>query len=153
MTMQQKTLLESNLDLKERIREALRLGGLKTPAYYPEFLKNGDEIRALQRLVAESIRGYFSEHRRPTPLDAIYSRVMEKIWILRQDGHWPGTWNPRPTKRTIDRRANEVASRNPLENLTMIDGKPFAIAPKAGSYLPNPALFEDVARILKETQP
>ena len=153
MTAQQKTLLESNPELKERIREAVRLGGLKTPSYYPDFLKNGEEIRVLQRLVAESIRGYFSEHRRPAPLDAIYSRVMEKIWILRQDGQWPTAWNPRPTKRTIDRRANEVASRNPLENLTMIDGKPFAIAAKAGSYLPNPALFEDVARILKETQP
>jgi len=149
----QRALLHSAdmMNQHRRIETAVREGAVKTPSYLPDFFEKKDYIKALQILVVESIRGYFSEYQRGAGLDDIYSRVLEKIRVLRQDEEWPHDWKT-PRKRTVDRRVNEVASVNPAENLVMENGVSYVIALKAGLYCPNPALFEDVARILKEHQ-
>jgi len=155
LTLQdQKSVLHSadTMNQARRIETAVREGVVKTPSYLPDFFEKKDYIKALQLLVVHSIRGYFSEHQRGAGLDDIYSRVLEKIRVLRQDEEWPHDWKT-PRKRTVDRRVNEVASPNPEENLVMENGVSYVIALKAGLYIPSPALFEDVARIVKGAQP
>ena len=155
LTLQDKKALLHSADTMNqarRIETAVREGVIKTPSYLPDFFENKDYIKALQILVVESIRGYFSEYQRGASLDDVYSRVLEKIRVLKQDEQWPHDWKT-PRKRTVDRRVNETASGNPAENLLMENGVSYVIALKPAVYIPNPALFEDVARILKETQP
>jgi hypothetical protein len=97
----------------------------------------------LQRLVVYSVRGYMSERRKPAELSEINERVNAWIHKLKREGQWPREWQI-PHKRTVDRRVNEVASWNALENFVLQDGKPPLMTKVPGFYFMNPKLFEDV---------
>ena len=131
-----------------RVEDAIAKGHVQTPSYIPEWYRDKDYIEALQWLAFFSIRGYISEHRKPATLYDIYYRVVEKIRSAIREGAWPKDWKI-PSKRTVDRRVNEIASSNPAHNQIMRGGKPRVIATSAGNYIPSPALYEDVAKILE----
>jgi len=116
------------------------------PAFYED--KTFQEV--IQWLAFYAIRGYMSENQKPPTLLDIYYRVREKVYSAIREGAWPKKW-PAPSKRTVDRRVNEIASNKPKENLIMDKGCPRVIATKAGEYIPNPALYEDVAKILERS--
>jgi hypothetical protein len=140
--------LAGKINTLRRVEEALATGYVKTPTLIPEFYGDKNYIEALQWLSFYSIRGYMSEHRKPASLSDIYYRVVEKIKAAQREGTWPQEWKV-PSKRTIDRRVNEIASNNPLENHIMAGNRPRVICTSAGFYCPNPALYEDVAKILE----
>ena len=131
-----------------RVEDAIEKGHVQTPTFIPEFYADKNYIEALQWLAFYSIRGYVSEHRKPATLWDIYHRVVEKIRSAQREGAWPKAWKI-PSKRSVDRRVNEIASSNPIENHIMRGGKPRVIATTAGNYIPSPALYEDVAKILE----
>jgi hypothetical protein len=131
-----------------RVEDAIAKGHVQTPSYIPEWYRDKDYVEALQWLAFFSIRGYISEHRKPATLYDIYYRVVEKIRSAIREGAWPKDWKI-PSKRTVDRRVNEIASSNPAHNQIMRGGKPRVIATSAGNYIPSPALYEDVAKILE----
>jgi len=139
----------TKIDTLRRVEEAVATGHVQTPTFLPEFYEDKPYIEALQWLTFYAIRGYVSEHRRPAPLQDIYNRVAEKIRVAQSENKWPKTWRF-PGRSTIDRRANEVASANSKENRIMRKGLPRALGLGGGLYIPNPALYEDVARILEE---
>ena len=132
-----------------RVEEALATGHVQTPTFIPEFYADKTYIEVLQWLCFFSIRGYLSEHRKPARLQDIYYRVIEKIKSARREGSWPEIWKL-PSKRTIDRRVNEIASSNVKENRIMSGSRARVIATTAGEYCPNPSLYEDVSAILRE---
>jgi hypothetical protein len=140
--------LLNKVNTLRRVEECLAKGHVQTPTFIPEFYADKNYIEALQWLAFFSIRGYLSEHRKPAELHDIYNRVLEKIRAAIRESSWPREWKM-PSKRSVDRRVNEIASKNPLENHIMRGGKPRVIAASAGFYVPNPALFEDVAKILE----
>ena len=140
--------LATKINTLRRVEQAIESGHVQTPTFIPEFYADKSYIEVLQWLVFYSIRGYLSEHRKPATLWDIYHRVVEKVRSAERDGSWPGEWSI-PSKRTIDRRVNEVASSNPKENRIMQGTLPRVIATAAGFYVPNPALYEDVAKILE----
>jgi len=131
-----------------RVEEAIESGHVQTPTFIPEFYADKSYIEVLQWLAFYSIRGYLSEHRKPATLQDIYSRVVEKIRSAQREGAWPREWKI-PSKRSVDRRVNEIASANSLENHIMRGKTPRVICTRPGEYVPNPALYEDVARILE----
>ena len=143
-------ILLNEAETAGRVREAMAKGRVATPAFIPSFYADKTYIEAIQWLAFYSIRGYFSEHLRAAGLDDIYSRVAEKIRASKREGAWPEGWGF-PRKRSVDRRVNEIASANSLHNHIMrgTGGKPRVIAATAGFYMPNPALYEDVAKILE----
>ena len=132
-----------------RVEEAIESGHVQTPTFIPEFYADKTYIEVLQWLAFFSVRGYLSEHRKPATLYDIYHRVVEKIRSAQREGAWPKEWKI-PSKRSVDRRVNEIASRNQLENHIMRGTTPRVISTRPGEYVPNPALYEDVARILEE---
>jgi len=132
-----------------RVEEAIERGHVQTPTFIPEFYADKTYIEVLQWLSFFAIRGYLSEHRKPATLRDIYFRVLEKIRSAQREGSWPKEWQL-PSKRTVDRRVNEIASSNRLENHIMRGSTPRVISTNAGEYCPNPTLYEDVARILEE---
>jgi hypothetical protein len=140
--------LLNKVNTLRRVEEAIAKGHVQTPSYIPEWYRDKDYIEALQWLAFFSIRGYVSEHRKPATLYDIYYRVVEKIRSAIREGAWPKDWKI-PSKRTVDRRVNEVASSNLADNQIMRGGKPRVIATSAGNYIPSPALYEDVAKILE----
>lgn len=111
---------------------------------------NLNETLALQRLVIFAVRGLYSEMKRPLELHEIFQRVVRLVTAEISEKRW--FWGL-PKKRTVDRRVNEVASTNPLdENHTLTeDGKPRIIMwnNKPGFYCPNPAVYADVAKTLE----
>ena len=131
-----------------RVEDAIEKGHVQTPTFIPEFYADKNYIEALQWLAFYSIRGYVSEHRKPATLWDIYHRVVEKIRSAQREGAWPKAWKI-PSKRSVDRRVNEIASANPIENHIMRGGKPRVIATTAGNYIPSPFFYEDVAKILE----
>jgi len=140
--------LAIKINTLRRVEDAIEKGHVQTPAFIPGWFDDKNYIAALQWLAFFAIRGYISEHRKPAELHDIYNRVLEKIRAATREGTWPREWKM-PSKRSVDRRVNEIASKNALENHIMRQGKPRAIASSAGFYVPNPALFEDVAKILE----
>ena len=141
-------ILLNEAETAGRVREAIAKGHVATPTFIPEFYADKTYIESLQWLAFFSIRGYFSEHQKAASLDDIYSRVLENIRASKRERTWPEGWGF-PRKRSIDRRVNEIASAKPHENHIMHGAKPRAIAATAGFYLPNPALYEDVAKKLE----
>jgi len=131
-----------------RVEEAIATGHVQTATFIPDFYENKTYIEVLQWLSFYSIRGYVSEHRKPAALRDIYYRVVEKVRSAQREGSWPQEWQV-PSKRTVDRRVNEIASLNRLENHIMRGTTPRVICTTAGEYIPNPALYEDVAKILE----
>ena len=132
-----------------RVEEAIEKGHVQTPTFIPEFYADKSYIEALQWLAFYSIRGYLSEHRKSATLQDIYNRVIEKIRSAIREGAWPREWKI-PSKRSVDRRVNETASKNPLENHIMRGDKPRVISTRAGEYVPSPALYPDIVAIMQE---
>jgi len=141
----------NKINTLRRVEEALTTGHVKTPTFIPEFYADKSYIEVLQWLAFYSIRGYMTEHHKPPTLWDIYHRVVEKIRAAQREGTWPKDWRI-PSKRTIDRRVNEIASDNALENHIMSGTKPRVICTSPGFYCPNPALYEDVANILEKVR-
>jgi hypothetical protein len=131
-----------------RVEDAIAKGHVQTPTFIPGWFDDKNYITTLQWLAFFAIRGYLSENHHPAELHDIYNRVVEKIRAAIREGTWPRDWKT-PSKRSVDRRVNEIASKKLLENHIMRDGKPRVIAASAGFYAPNPALYEDVAKILE----
>ena len=140
--------LAIKINTLRRVEDAIEKGHVQTPTFIPEFYADKNYIEALQWLAFYSIRGYVSEHRKPATLWDIYHRVVEKIRSAQREGAWPKAWKI-PSKRSVDRRVNEIASSNPIENHIMRSGKPRVIATTAGNYIPSPFFYEDVAKILE----
>lgn len=140
--------LAIKINTLRRVEEAIEKGHVQTPTYIPGWYDDKSYIEAIQWLAFFAIRGYLSENRKPAELHDIYNRVVEKIRSARRDGAWPKAWGT-PSKRSVDRRVNEIASRNLLEDHIMSGTIPRVIATRAGEYAPNPALYEDVAKILE----
>jgi hypothetical protein len=141
----------TKINTLRRVEEAIETGYVATPTFLPDFYADKNYIQALQWLAFFSIRGYLNEHRKPATLQDIYHRVVEKIRSAQREGSWPRTWKI-PSKRTIDRRVNEISSANALENHIMRGTRPRVISTRAGEYVPNPTLYEDVAKILEASQ-
>ena len=119
-------------------------------------LDQPDKLRLYQQLVIESVYGYWSEHGRPAGLQDIEARFREKARILTADNKWPYEPIEKVDKRTIHRRVNEAASKNPLENYFLIDGRTprimhVTMTERDSYYAPSPALCADVAKILEAT--
>ena len=140
--------IASDLNTLRRVEDAVRDGYVETQTYIPGFLADKDYIVNLQWFAFYAVRGYASQHHKPATLVDIYQRVAENVRSLQREGAWPRDWKY-PSKRTIDRRVNEIASANPIENHIMDEAKPRVICTRAGEYLPNPALFEDIGKILE----
>jgi hypothetical protein len=140
--------LASDVNILRRVQKAMDEGHIATPSFIPAFYEDKTFQEVIQWLAFYAIRGYMSENQKPPTLLDIYYRVREKVYSAIREGAWPKKW-PAPSKRTVDRRVNEIASNKPKENLIMDKGCPRVIATKAGEYSPNPALYEDVAKILE----
>jgi len=140
--------IASDLNTLRRVEDAVRDGYVETQTYIPGFLADKDYIVNLQWFAFYAVRGYASQHHKAPTLIDIYQRVAETVRSLQREGAWPKDWKF-PSKRTIDRRVNEIASANAIENHIMDGAKPRVICTRAGEYLPNPALFEDIAKILE----
>lgn len=134
-----------------RIKDAMNEDNLSTPSFIPEFFEDKNYIEALQWLVFCAVRGYVSEHRQPAPLQDIRNRVFEKVRAMQKEGSWKEGWKF-PGRDTIDRRINEIASPNQKENHIMKNGVARALGLGNGLYVPNPVLYEDVAKILEGTK-
>ena len=139
--------LATKINTLRRVEEAIEKGHVQTPAFIPGWFDDKNFITTLQWLAFFAIRGYLSENHHPAELHDIYNRVVEKIRAAIREGTWPREWKI-PSKRSVDRRVNEIASKKLLENHIMREGKPRVIATSAGFYAPSPALYEDVAKIL-----
>jgi len=142
--------IASDLNTLRRVEQAVRDGYVETQTYIPGFLADKDYIVNLQWFAFYAVRGYASQHRKPATLVDIYQRVAETVRSLQREGAWPRDWKF-PSKRTIDRRVNEIASPNATENHIMDRGRTRVICTRAGEYLPNPALFEDIERLLAKS--
>jgi hypothetical protein len=140
--------LAIKINTLRRVEDAIEKGHVQTPTFIPGWFDDKSYIAALQWLSFFAIRGYFSENHKSAELHDIYNRVLEKIRGANRDGTWPKEWKF-PSKRSIDRRVNEIASNKVLENHIMRDGKPRVIATSAGYYIPSPLLYPDVADILE----
>ena len=140
--------LAIKINTLRRVEDAIEKGHVQTPTFIPGWFDDKNYITALQWLAFFAIRGYLSEHRKPAELQDICNRVLEKIRAAIREDSWPRGWKT-PSKRSVDRRVNEIASKKALENHIMCGGKPRVIAASAGFYVPNPALYEDVAKILE----
>jgi hypothetical protein len=109
-----------------------------------------NETVALQRLAVFAIRGLYSETKRPQELHEIFQRVIRMVTAEISGKRW--VWGL-PKKRTLDRRVNETASTNPLDNNCTLtkDGKPRITMwnKKPGFYIPNPDVYEDVTKTVE----
>jgi len=124
--------------------------GLMAQGYRRAILDQPDKLRLYQQLAIEAVYGYWNQYRRPAGLKDIEARVREKIRILMADGKWPYEPVEKIQKRTIDRRVNEAASQNPLENYFLVDSRTprivrVEINEHDSFYKPNPALYEEAS--------
>jgi len=130
---------------------------LRQNGFRRAILDQPDKLRLYQQLVIESVYGYWSEHGRPAGLKDIEARFREKARILTADNKWPYEPVEKIQKRTIDRRVNEAASLNPLENYFLVDSRmPRIVRVEINGhdsfYKPNPALYDDAVKILEAQQ-
>ena len=117
--------------------------------FQPQILTDCDKQRTYQKVALEVIFGFHNQYNRKIGLKDIDARFKERVRILEADGQWPYESWRFIDKRTIDRRVNELASENPLENLFLEHGRVPKIVrvdqDKTDAYYrPNPMLYEDV---------
>ena len=128
--------LAADAEEGRRIKEATQKGSVKTPFYERDPAPGYDgEIRSM---ASQVVIGIWNKERRPVKLSEIYQGVREKIQHRIEDSDWPKVWLM-PSKRTCDRRVNEAADLRFFESES--ETTPI-ICLKAGTYVCNPALFE-----------
>jgi hypothetical protein len=119
--------------------------------FQPQILTDSDKQRTYQKTVLEVVFGYWNQYRRPIGLKDIDARFKERVRIHEIDGTWPYESWRFIDKRTIDRRVNELASLNPLENMFLEHGRTPKIV-RVGQtksdayYRPNSILFEQAIK-------
>ena len=118
---------------------------VKLGNWRPHSKPPNDECAALRELVVQAVFGCYYEKKQllaemgkppqPVSLDEIYLRVQVKVDQKQRIGKWRYGWT---SKRTVDRRVNEAATKKYAEN-----GVPKIVAITSGFYRPNPALLEE----------
>jgi hypothetical protein len=90
-----------------------------------------DERQAYEDLAVQAVYSWWAFKHEPSSLQTVARLVFRRISAMRDEGTWP--WKTYRSKRSLDRRVNEAASRMP---------KPKIVAVTAGIYQPNPELSE-----------
>jgi hypothetical protein len=137
-----------NVNTLRVVEKAVEWGHVQTPSYIPAWFEDKRYTVVLQWLSLFAIMAYLNENRKAATLWDIYNRVTEKIRSAIREGTWPREWTM-PGKRTVDRRVNEIASDRPENQIKSDKGLPRAQATRAGEYIPNPALYPHVTKILE----
>ena len=133
----------------QKILDAAKGGKVVTEAYHREIAPGFDGH--IRELAKEVVFAVWSEFKRAATLAEIYNGigsqkipgVVQKIHEEMSTGEWPTLWSF-PSKRTCDRRVNELAS----DDRTMWGDLPFqpVICLTAGHYRINPRFLDDDTR-------
>jgi hypothetical protein len=106
----------------------------KLDGWTPQPRPEEEKCAAIRQLVKEAVFQAWQTQQKPVHLQEIWRLVNHKIYEQKKRGQFP--WKP-PSKRTVDRRVNEAASKAFAD-----DGVPKIVAVSAGYYQPNPEVFE-----------
>ena len=125
-----------------RIKEAAEKGVVE-PAFYRYESAPGFDGR-IREHARDTVFRVWELERRPAKLAEIYQGVLQRIAGDIDDGSWPRAWDATPSKRTVDRRVNELASAD-FSFWGAYDCPPCMMV-RPGYYQPNPMLFDDSVR-------
>ncbi len=109
----------------------------KLPTYKPQAIPlQEEESEAYRQLCVKAVFSVWNTEHRASDLAEIYYYVHSRVNEMIANGEWPYAQFVR-SKRTVDRRVNEIASKDFNK-----DGIVKVVAVTAGIYQPSPKLFE-----------
>lgn len=134
--------LAEEAETGRKIAEAAKGGRVQSASY--EFKMDANEAHRIREYAYRVIASVWNDKRRDATLKEIFEGVKDKILADIESGEWPKVWSI-PSKRTVDRRVNELAEMN--STYWVFD---FTVPPcvciRAGHYRPNPYLLDEETR-------
>lgn len=127
---------QTTFGMADQILTAVKKGHAKSPSFAPEFLQDKQYVQTVRNLCVQAIYSKWNSERKPASLLYIYYYVTRRIQEMINEHKWdPKTWHV-PGRKTVDRRTNETADERAWPK------EPPCLCIRAGTYCPNPALFD-----------
>lgn len=103
---------------------------VKLDTYQPSQKPSEDYCQVLRDLAVQAVFAYWHERHKPIHIRLVEKKVLHELWRRKVRRRWLG---PYPSKRTIERRIQEAATKEHGAKIVNVT---------AGYYRPNPNLFE-----------